>query len=113
MTNINYNMSFKSENGNSVTVIFHTNRVIELLISNIQFFYDDMKVDKADYSYSIPLILNTPTMEFKFSYPKNRSSSYHSVGFNIHDCSQNLDLQVIIKYDENALPDIRVIKKEV
>lgn len=109
MTNIEFNMKFKSENANSVTITFFSNKVINLLINNIQFFYDENEADTPDSLCSIPVIINASATNLPLEYPKEHSASYHSVGFNIHDYSQNLDFQVVIKYDENALPDIRVL----
>lgn len=109
MTIIDFDMKYKSENDNSVIVSFCSHKVINLLINNIQFLYEDEEADNADASYSIPVLLNASIVELPFPYPKNRSASYHSVRFNIHDYSQNLDFQVVIKYDEDALPDIRVL----
>ena len=111
--NLDFGMKYLSDNDNSVSILFYTPKAADLLIYDIQFFNNETKAVSKVISNGFHVSIIRGEKEIVFKYPKNNSSSFNSVGFHVKDNTINIKFKVVIKYDESALPDIQVIKKEV
>ena len=109
--NIDFGMKYKSDNEDSVSIIFYTPKIANLLVYNIQFFNEKEDTVVKGSSNSIAVNIVCGEIPIVLDYPKDNSLSFNKVGFYVKDNTLNMKFKVEIKYDD-ILPSIEPIRED-
>lgn len=102
MMYLDFGMRFKSNNKESVSIIFYCVNDVDLIIKRIQYFYDDKKWDEESLIYSV--IMNAGEEKvIDFQYPDSDFSSYRSISFVVEDRKKKEEFHINIKYDDSPI----------
>lgn len=107
--NIDFGMKYLSDDDYSVSILFFTDKVADLLIYDIEFINEEDKNTTKGASNAFPVSIIKGEKNIIFKYPNGNSASFNKVAFSVKDNTLNMRFKVRIKYDKDALPDIRVL----